>query len=165
VKLLQRIPTIRAKLGSVIVVAVGMTLSGEKIVLGLVEAGTENATVCADLLTELVERGLRFEDGLLVVIDGGGSLRSALVGDGIAEWARDHGWAGMIINGCVRDTVALAKVDLGVMAIGVNPVTPGKRRVGARDVAVTFGDVRFVPGEYAYCDEDGVVIATERLNT
>ena len=103
--------------------------------------------------------------GRIMVIDGGGSLRSALVGDGIAEWARDHGWAGMIINGCVRDTVALAKVDLGVMAIGVNPVTPGKRRVGARDVAVTFGDVRFVPGEYAYCDEDGVVIATERLNT
>ena len=103
--------------------------------------------------------------GRIMVIDGGGSLRSALVGDGIAEWARDHGWAGMIINGCVRDTVALAKVDLGVMALGVNPVTPGKRRVGARDVAVTFGDVRFVPGEYAYCDEDGVVIATERLNT
>ena len=103
--------------------------------------------------------------GRIMVIDGGGSLRSALVGDGIAEWARDHGWAGMIINGCVRDTVALAKVDLGVMAIGVNPVTPGKRRVGARDVAVTFGDVRFTPSEYVYCDEDGVVVATERLDT
>ena len=103
--------------------------------------------------------------GRVMVIDGGGSLRSALVGDGIAEWARDHGWAGMIINGCVRDTVALAKVDLGVMAIGVNPVTPGKRRVGARDVAVTFGDVRFAPSEYVYCDEDGVVVATERLDT
>ena len=103
--------------------------------------------------------------GRVMVIDGGGSLRSALVGDGIAEWVRDHGWAGMIIYGCVRDTVALAKVDLGVMAIGVNPVTPGKRRVGARDVAVTFGDVRFVPGEYVYCDEDGVVVAAERLNT
>jgi regulator of ribonuclease activity A len=103
--------------------------------------------------------------GRVLVIDGGGSLRSALVGDGIAEWARDHGWAGMIINGCVRDTVALARVDLGVMAIGVNPVTPGKRRVGARDVAVTFGDVRFAPSEYVYCDEDGVVVATERLDT
>lgn len=103
--------------------------------------------------------------GRVMVIDGGGSLRSALVGDGIAEWARDHGWAGMIINGCVRDTVALAKVDLGVMAIGVNPVTPGKRRVGARDVAVTFGDVCFAPSEYVYCDEDGIVVATERLDT
>lgn len=103
--------------------------------------------------------------GRVMVIDGGGSLRSALVGDGIAEWARDHGWAGMIIYGCVRDTVALAKVDLGVMAIGVNPVTPGKRRVGVRDVAVTFGDVRFAPSDYVYCDEDGVVVATERLDT
>ncbi|HSD40570.1 MAG TPA: ribonuclease E activity regulator RraA [Burkholderiales bacterium] len=103
--------------------------------------------------------------GRVMVIDGGGSLRSALVGDGIAEWARDHGWAGMIIYGCVRDTIALAKVELGVMAIGVNPVTPGKRRVGARDLAVTFGDVRFVPGEYVYCDEDGVVVAAERLDT
>jgi transposase-like protein len=60
------------------VVAVGITLSGEKIVLGLVEAGTENATVCADLLTELVERGLRFADGLLVVIDGGKGLHKAV---------------------------------------------------------------------------------------
>lgn len=101
--------------------------------------------------------------GRVMVIDGGGSLRSALVGDGIAEWARDHGWAGMIIYGCVRDIVALAKVDLGVMAIGVNPVTPGKRRVGARDIPVAFGDVRFVPGEFAFCDEDGVLIAAERL--
>lgn len=103
--------------------------------------------------------------GRVMVIDGGGSLRSALVGDGIAEWARDHGWAGMIIFGCVRDTVALAKVDLGLMAISVNPVTPGKRRVGVRGVAVTFGDVHFVPGEYVYCDEDGVVVAAERLDT
>jgi regulator of ribonuclease activity A len=103
--------------------------------------------------------------GRIMVIDGGGSRRSALVGDGIAEWARDHGWAGMIINGCVRDTVALAKVDFGVMAIGVNPITPGKQRVGARDMPVTFCDVRFVPGEYVYCDEDGVVVAAERLDT
>jgi regulator of ribonuclease activity A len=101
--------------------------------------------------------------GRVMVIDGGGSLRSALVGDGIAEWARDHGWAGMFIYGCVRDTVALAKVDLGVMAIGVNPVQPGKKRVGARDVPVTFADVRFLPGEYLYCDEDGVVVAAHRL--
>jgi regulator of ribonuclease activity A len=101
--------------------------------------------------------------GRVMIIDGGGSLRSALVGDGIAEWARDHGWAGMIIFGCVRDTVALAKVDFGVMAIGVNPIQPGKQRIGARDVPVTFGDVRFVPGDYAYCDDDGVVVASELL--
>ena len=101
--------------------------------------------------------------GRVMVIDGGGSLKSALVGDGIAEWARDAGWAGMIIHGCVRDIVALGKVDFGVYALGVNPITPGKQRIGHRDRPVTFGDVRFVPGEYVYCDEDGVVVADRRL--
>lgn len=101
--------------------------------------------------------------GRVMVIDGGASLRSALVGDGIAEWARDHGWAGMIINGCVRDIVALARVEIGVLALAVNPITPGKRRIGSRDRAVTFGDVRFEPGEYVYCDEDGVVVCSEPL--
>lgn len=103
--------------------------------------------------------------GRVMVIDGGGSLRSALVGDGIAEWARDHDWAGMIINGCVRDTVALGKVDLGVMALGVNPVQPGKHRIGMRNVPVTFGHVRFAPGDYVYADADGVVVAETWLHT
>ena len=103
--------------------------------------------------------------GRVMVIDGGASLRSALVGDGVAGWARDHGWAGMIINGCVRDTVALAKVEIGVMALGVNPMQPGKQRHGARNVPVTFGEVQFVPGEFLYADEDGVVVSKQRLDT
>lgn len=102
--------------------------------------------------------------GKVLVIDGGGSLRSALVGDGVAEWAREHGWAGMLIYGCVRDIAALAKVDIGVLAIGVNPWQPGKRREGTRDIPVTFADVRFIPGEWIYADEDGVVITSEPLN-
>lgn len=92
-----------------------------------------------------------------------GSLRSALVGDGIASWARDHGWAGMVIYGCVRDIVALAQVEIGVMALNVCPWQPGKRREGLRDVPVTFADVRFVPGEYLWADEDGIVVASEPL--
>jgi regulator of ribonuclease activity A len=102
--------------------------------------------------------------GKVLVIDGGGSLRSALVGDGIAEWARDHGWVGMVIHGCVRDIAALARVDIGVLAIGVNPWQPAKRREGLRDVPVTFADVRFEPGEWLYADEDGLVVAHERLS-
>ena len=101
--------------------------------------------------------------GKVMVIDGGGSLRSALVGDGVAEWAREHGWAGMVIYGCVRDIAALAKVDIGVLAIGVNPVQPGKRGEGLRDVPVTFADVRFVPGEWLYADEDGVLVSEAPL--
>ena len=100
----------------------------------------------------------------MLVVDGGGSLRSALVGDGIAECARERGWAGMVIHGCVRDTVALAKVDIGVLAIGVNPWQPSKRGEGVRDVAVTFADVRFAPGEWLYADEDGIVVCERQLN-
>jgi regulator of ribonuclease activity A len=103
-------------------------------------------------------------DGKVLVIDGGGSLRSALVGDGIAEWAREHGWVGMVIHGCVRDIAALARVDIGVLATGVNPWQPAKRREGLRDVPVTFADVRFEPGEWLYADEDGLVVAHERLS-
>ena len=100
-------------------------------------------------------------EGRVMVIDGGGSLRSALVGDGVASWALDHGWAGMVIFGCVRDIVALAKVDIGVMALNVSPWQPGKRREGVRDIPVTFADVRFVPGDYLWADADGIITAAE----
>ena len=110
------------------------------------------------------EAVLRPGEGKVLVIDGGGSLRSALVGDGVAEWARQHGWAGMVIYGCVRDIVALAKVEIGVLAIGVNPWQPAKRGEGMRDVPVTFADVRFAPGEWLYADEDGVVVSDQPLH-
>lgn len=109
------------------------------------------------------EAALEAGQGRILVIDGGGSMKAALVGDGIAEWALDHGWIGMIIFGCVRDTAALRKVNFGVVAIGVNPVTPTKRREGLRDVPVTFADIRFCPGEFAYVDEDGIVVAQTPL--
>jgi regulator of ribonuclease activity A len=102
--------------------------------------------------------------GKVLVVDGGGSLRSALVGDGVADWAREHGWAGMVINGCVRDTEALAKVEIGVLALGVNPWQPGKRGQGIRDIPVTFADVRFAPDEWLYADEDGIVVCDRALN-
>ena len=102
-------------------------------------------------------------NGRVMVVDGGGSLRSALVGDGVAEWAQEHGWAGMLIYGCVRDITPLAKVAIGVLAIGVNPWQPAKRGDGLRDVPVTFADVRFEPGEWLYADVDGVVVSAREL--
>ncbi|WP_304452214.1 ribonuclease E activity regulator RraA [Nocardiopsis sp. YSL2] len=100
--------------------------------------------------------------GAVLVVDGGGSLRSALMGDMIAESAVANGWAGVIINGAVRDTVALAGLDLGVKALGSNPRKSVKDGAGQADVTVTFGDVAFVPGEWLYSDEDGIVVnATE----
>lgn len=101
-------------------------------------------------------------EGSVLVVDGGGSLRSALMGDMIAEAAVGNGWAGAVIFGAVRDVRALGGLQLGVKALGSNPRKSLKDGAGLLDVPVTFGDVTFVPGEWLYSDEDGVVVnATE----
>jgi regulator of ribonuclease activity A len=97
-------------------------------------------------------------NGGVLVIDGGGSLHTALVGDVIAALGRDSGWAGLIINGAVRDVAVLRTIDIGIKALGSNPRKSTKTGEGDRDVAVTFGGVTFVPGEVAYCDDDGIVL-------
>lgn len=109
------------------------------------------------------EAALEDGNGKILVIDGGGSLRSALVGDGIATWALNSGWSGLIINGCIRDSQALAKVKIGVMALGINPWQPSKRNEGLRNIVVTFADVYFRPDEYLWADEDGFVTSAENL--
>lgn len=102
-------------------------------------------------------------EGAVLVVDGGGSLRSALMGDMIAESAVANGWAGVVIFGAVRDTRALGELDLGVKALGSNPRKSVKDGAGRLDVPVTFGDVTFVPGEWLYSDEDGVVVNAEEI--
>jgi len=97
-------------------------------------------------------------NGGVLVIDGGGSLHTALVGDVIAELARSNGWAGLIVNGAVRDAATLRTLDIGIKALGTNPRKSTKTGAGQRDVAVEFGGVTFVPGEIAYSDEDGIVV-------
>lgn len=96
-------------------------------------------------------------DGVLVV-DGDGSVHTALVGDLIAGLGVDNGWVGLIINGAVRDAAALRTLDIGVKALGTNPRKSGKTGEGVRDVAVHFGGVVFVPGHVAYSDDDGIVV-------
>ncbi len=96
-------------------------------------------------------------DGVLV-IDGDGSVHTALVGDLIAGLGVDNDWAGLIINGAVRDAAALRMLDIGVKALGTNPRKSGKTGEGVRDVAVEFGGVVFVPGHVAYSDDDGIVV-------
>jgi regulator of ribonuclease activity A len=96
-------------------------------------------------------------DGVLVV-DGDGSVHSALVGDIIAGLGVDNGWVGLIINGAVRDASTLRTLDIGVKALGTNPRKSGKTGDGVRDVAVQFGGVMFVPGHIAYSDDDGIVV-------
>ena len=96
--------------------------------------------------------------GAVLVVDGGGSLQTALMGDRIAQSAVDAGWAGVLIHGCVRDSIALARMPLGVKALGVNPRRSAKVGVGEVDVTVEFGGVVFRPGARLYADEDGVLV-------
>lgn len=96
--------------------------------------------------------------GGVLVIDGVGSLHAALVGDVIAELARSNGWAGLVVHGAVRDSVALRGIDIGIKALGTNPRKSAKTGAGERDVDVTLGGVTFVPGDIVYSDDDGIVV-------
>ena len=97
-------------------------------------------------------------EGRVLVVDGGGSMRIALLGDMVATLAMEHGWSGLVINGCVRDVAALRDLDLGIAALGSNPRPSAKVGAGEVDVPVTFGGVAFRPGDLVACDEDGVVV-------
>jgi regulator of ribonuclease activity A len=100
----------------------------------------------------------------VLVIDGGGSLRCALVGDNLAVLAMDNGWSGIIVFGCVRDSAQIIEIGLGVKAIGVNPRKSVKRGEGERDVALRFAEAIIEPGEYLYADRDGIVISKTALS-
>ena len=100
-------------------------------------------------------------DGAVLVVDGGGSLHSALVGDLIAASAVENGWSGVVVHGVVRDAVALAELDLGVKALGTNPRKSRKAGQGEVDVPVGFGGVTFAPGEWLFSDEDGILVLSE----
>jgi regulator of ribonuclease activity A len=101
--------------------------------------------------------------GRVLVVDGGGSLGAALIGDVIAGLGQGNGWAGVIVHGAVRDTVALAKLDIGLKALGSNPRKSLKKGTGEVEVPVTFGGVTFTPGHWLYSDEDGVVVSATEL--
>ncbi|NRQ37755.1 ribonuclease E activity regulator RraA [Nonomuraea sp. NN258] len=96
--------------------------------------------------------------GRVLVADGGGSVHTALMGDVIAGLAVGGGWAGVVINGAVRDVAALRELDLGVKALGSNPRKSGKAGTGERDVPVTFGGVTFHPGAELFSDDDGILV-------
>lgn len=102
-------------------------------------------------------------DGRVLVVDGGGSLGCALLGDMLAELARKNAWAGVLIYGCIRDAAAIATMPIGVKALATHPRKSMKRGAGERDVAVTFAGVTFTPGAYLYADVDGVIVAPRAL--
>lgn len=101
--------------------------------------------------------------GRVLVVDGGGSTRSALVGGRLAQLALTNGWAGVVVHGCVRDTAEIARLAVGVRALAAVPRKSGKTGAGEKDVVVEFAGVRFTPGHWLYADGDGIVVAARDL--
>lgn len=102
-------------------------------------------------------------DGQVLVVDGGGSLRRALLGDRLAQLALDNGWKGIVMHGCVRDVVRLNQMAIGIKALGAVPLASFNRGRGDRSRPVHFAGVTFRSGHYLYADADGVVIASRDL--
>jgi regulator of ribonuclease activity A len=115
----------------------------------------DNALVKATLATPSV--------GEILVIDGGGSLRTALIGDMIASSGIANGWAGVIVHGAIRDSEVINALDFHVKSLGTNPRKSAKHGTGERDIPVFFGGIRFVPGEHLYSDEDGIVVVSDAV--
>ncbi|QFG00770.1 RraA family protein [Psychrobacillus glaciei] len=111
----------------------------------------------------LVEALESVQEGSVIVVDGRGSKRCALLGDRLAGIAQSRKLAGVIINGYVRDSVDLAKMNVGILALGTHPLKSKKDGTGERNSILHFGGVDWKPGEYVYADEDGVIISKKSL--
>lgn len=118
-----------------------------------------------------------FEDNVLVrstletpgesrvlVVDGGGSLRCALVGGNLAVLAEKNGWAGIIVNGCVRDSEELDACDVGIRALATHPRRSVRKGIGEREIPVSIAGVTVCSGNWIYADADGVLIACDKLS-
>ncbi len=103
-------------------------------------------------------------NGRVIVMDGGGSLRRAILGDMLAEKAQDNGWAGLVIYGCIRDCDEIATLNLGVKALNTHPVKTEKRGLGDLDIPVTFAGQTIKPGDWVYADNNGIVVSDKELS-
>ncbi|MCX7897932.1 MAG: ribonuclease E activity regulator RraA [Rhodocyclaceae bacterium] len=104
-------------------------------------------------------------NGRVLVVDGGGSLRCALLGDRLAQMAVDNGWAGVVVWGCIRDVEAIARLPLGVLALAPHPRRTVKKSLGERQIPVEFAGIVFRPGEWLYADADGLLVSSQRLTS
>ena len=102
-------------------------------------------------------------DGKVLVVDGGGSLRCALVGGNMGALGEQNGWSGIVVNGCIRDSDEIADQAIGVKALATHPRRSVKNGVGETNVTVQFASVTFRPGDYLYADEDGIIVAPRKL--
>lgn len=102
-------------------------------------------------------------NGRVLVVDGGASLRRALVGGNLGKSAAKNGWAGVVVDGCVRDSAELAECEVGIRALALMPLPTEKRSEGQKDIAVQIQGVWVRPGDYLYADEDGIVVSSTAL--
>lgn len=103
-------------------------------------------------------------EGRVMVVDGGGSVACALLGDMLAQKASDNGWAGLVIHGAVRDVEILRTIDLGVQALASIPLRSDRQGIGEVGIDVSFGGVAFSPGDWVYADANGVVTAARAIH-
>ncbi len=102
-------------------------------------------------------------NGRVLVVDGGGSTRLAILGDIIAGILQDNNWAGIIINGAIRDSEEVNEMDVAVFCLGTSPKKSAKTGEGTVGMPIHFGGVRFKPGDWVYCDADGVLVSEKKL--
>lgn len=102
-------------------------------------------------------------NGKVMVVDGGGSLRNALLGDMLAEKAAKNGWEGLVIYGCIRDVDVIMETDLGVQALATNPRKTEKKGLGEMNVPVKFAGVQMIPGNFIYADNNGIIVSEKKL--
>ena len=103
-------------------------------------------------------------NGRVLVVDAGGSRRCAMLGDRLAQKGVDNGWAGVVMFGCIRDSMEIGQMPLGVLALATMPRKSIKKGIGESGIAVNFGGVVFRPGAWLYADPDGLVVAEERIS-
>lgn len=131
---------------------------GRAIFEGFVETLQVNADNA--LVREMLDKKV---DGSVLMVDGGASFKTALLGGNLAILAKNNGWAGIIIYGCIRDIHEIKLVDIGCKALGSNPRKSEKNGAGRMDVELQIADVSIKPGNYVYCDLDGVVVSDKQL--
>lgn len=109
------------------------------------------------------EQAAKGGKGKVMVVDGGASLRKALLGDLIAESAMKNGWEGIVINGCIRDVDIISKLQLGVKALNSTPRKTERRGLGDLNVTVMFAGETIVPGDFIYADNNGILVSSKKL--
>lgn len=126
--------------------------------------GGEIVTIkCYEDNSRVKETAATSGTGKVMVVDGGGSLNKALLGDLIAESAMNNGWQGFIIYGCIRDVEPISSMEIGVKALNSTPLKTQRKGEGEKNISVSFGGVTFNPGEYVYSDKTGIIVSETSL--